>query len=74
MKIFITPRGFIGYEGKDTRGIEFTIQESSLASDTCIWLGTEPDRMELNKKMVKELLPLLEHFVKYGDLRIDEEK
>jgi hypothetical protein len=34
-----TNRGFSRYEFKDQYGVECSLQESSLATENCIWLG-----------------------------------
>lgn len=44
---------------------------SSLADDRCIWLGRIDNldgRMLLNIQQVRDLLPVLERFVKTGDI------
>lgn len=45
-----------------------TIQESSLATECCIWLGTDDERMHLTQEHVMDLLPALHHFVETGSL------
>lgn len=60
---------FIGF--KDCYGGVCSIQESSTANDNRrIWLGVddEPRRMLLNRNLVRQLLPLLQHFVETGYL------
>jgi len=64
----------------DQYGKACSIQDSSLATEACIWLGRneneEPHyygrprmpRMHLTQKQVAALLPLLEHFVQHGQL------
>ncbi len=74
-----TGRGFLKGNFKDRYGEDCSIQESSLASEDCIWLGcdllTEPStlkpvgaRMHLTRAMVEDLLPLLKHFAETGRL------
>ena len=72
-----TPRGFQRREWADLNGEACSIQESSLATECAIWLGcasgTHVDgaclaRMHLSRVMVKELLPLLQHFAETGRL------
>lgn len=73
MKLEITNRGFICYSGKDRYDAEYSLQESSIASEACIWLGSKPNRMHLTQSMVKEMIPLLQHFVEHGDLRLEKD-
>lgn len=91
MKLEATNRGFYHGEFIDRYGAKCSIQESSLATERCIWLGVNevipqvmgpvgwqpaplPEgamigaRMHLNQQMVKDLLPLLQHFAETGDL------
>jgi len=68
-----TERGFYIAEFKDRYDKDCSIQESSLATEGCIWLGQndvdgKPARMHLTVDMVKELLPLLQIFVETGCL------
>ena len=68
MKIDLTTRGFIIVEFKDFYNFDCSIQESSLATEDCIWLGVNEKRMHLNREMVQALLPLLFKFVETGGL------
>lgn len=77
IKMEKTPRGFRRAEFLDRYEKECSIQESSLATGTAIWLGcnegshhqnTCAARMHLTKEHVAALIPLLEHFVKKGYL------
>lgn len=81
MEIKKTLRGFDLIEFKDQYQKNCSLQMSSLATEDCIWLGSDEDqqthhvtgeklstRMHLTRKQVKELLPYLEHFVKTGDI------
>lgn len=93
IKLEATNRGFYHGEFIDRYGEKCSIQESSLATERCIWLGvnnvfpqvlgpvgtgwqpvplppgaTTSGRMHLNQQMVKDLLPLLQHFAETGDL------
>lgn len=59
----------------DLNGNLCSIQESSLATDTAIWLGMHTDylgertkRMLLNQEMAAKLIPLLRNFVLTGEL------
>lgn len=61
-----TDRGFTIYEGKDRYSKDFTIQDSSLAEEACIWLGGYEGRAHLTIEQVKEIIPILEKFVREG--------
>lgn len=74
-----TNRGFVLSEFKDRFKSECSIQESSLMCDDdeigAIWLGVMVDfnglgctRMHLTVPMVRDLLPLLQHFAETGRL------
>jgi hypothetical protein len=72
-----TNRGFLIGEFKDRYGAECSIQESSLATEACLWLGREKDqngesltfgRMHLTQDMARELIPVLRHFARTGAL------
>jgi len=75
IKLRKTDRGFIVGEFKDRYGFEASIQESSLATEACLWLGQSncpkceaPTRMHLTQEMAAALIPLLQHFVETGEL------
>lgn len=72
-------RGFFKGGFKDRYGADCSIQESSLATEACIWLGCDHEtvdaqgrpcgaRMHLTQAMARDLIPLLEHFVETGVL------
>lgn len=73
-------RGFMSGDFQDLNGILCSIQKSSLATDSAIWLGVHPTpsehekrgygptRMHLNRQHVAALLPLLQHFAETGEL------
>ena len=63
-----TQRGFALAEFKDRYDTKCSIQESSIATEYCLWLGVDDYRMHLTQDMVQKLLPLLDHFVKTGGL------
>ena len=65
-----TPRGFLRGEFTDRYSELCSIQESSLATEGCIWLGTSESRMHLTRELAADLIPLLERFVERGDLRV----
>lgn len=75
MKIKHTLRGFGRAEFLDRYGSRCSIQESSLATEPCIWLGVDIPfdastncRMHLNQSQVRDLMPMLETFVKTGNI------
>ena len=72
-----TDRGFLFGKFEDRYGQKCSIQESSLATESAIWLGVDVGldgkdvqygRMHLTREQVKDLLPLLKYFVKTGNL------
>jgi hypothetical protein len=71
-----TARGFALIKFADLYRQECSIQKSSLATEDCIWFGVDVDlegkttnhRMHLSQEDVKTLLPVLEKFVKTGEL------
>jgi hypothetical protein len=71
-----TPRGFLRGEFVDRYGQICSLQQSSLATEDCIWLGVDRDidgeavsaRMHLTQALVVALLPALEHFARTGEL------
>ena len=76
MKVEETERGFGVISFKDKYGSECSLQESSIATEACIWLGVDIDfrgnectRMHLTVEQVKELLPHLQKFVETEFLR-----
>lgn len=71
LKMKKTERGFALCEFVDRYGEACSIQKSSLATEDCIWLGTNSvgvSRMHLTRKQVEDLLPLLIRFVESGEL------
>ncbi|VVB50662.1 Uncharacterised protein [uncultured archaeon] len=76
MKLKPTQRGFQRSEFIDRYGQFCSLQESSLATEGCIWLGVDTNvegkeilgRMHLTQKMVKDLLPHLKKFARTGHL------
>ena len=64
-----TERGFTVYEFTDGNGVGCSLQKSSAGTQDMIWLGWTPgDRMHLNQKQVAELLPIMQKFVKTGEI------
>jgi len=83
IKLAPTQRGFLRGEFEDRYGQKCSIQESSLATDRCIWLGVDVDmngqevehgRMHLTQKQAHDLLHILRHFVREGALGFDDPK
>lgn len=83
MKAKKTDRGFTYYTFEDRYKQECSLQDSSLATEAAIWLGVEntgphiyskdvTSRMHLTTEQVKDLIPLLQHFVEKGFLPIDD--
>ncbi len=74
-----TDRGFTLGHFLDRYGYGCSIQESSLATENCLWLGAdeinsapgcEPNnrRIHLTREMAAELVPLLRYFIRTGEL------
>jgi hypothetical protein len=72
LKLWRTARGFARADFKDRYGAACSIQQSSLATEDCIWLGVDlPDgqgRMHLSQEMAADLIPLLERFIATGEI------
>ena len=68
MKQHTTERGSSILVFEDRDGVECSLQSSSIATEECIWLGVNENRMHLNQKQVKRLLPHLKNFVETGDI------
>jgi hypothetical protein len=77
IKIKNTERGFGVGTFEDRYGAPCSIQESSIATESCIWLGvddtnhgkfTDYGRMHLTQSDVAMMLPYLMHFVETGNL------
>lgn len=68
MHIKKTQRGFDLIEFVDHYGAACSLQKSSLATEDCIWLGTNTNRMHLTQEQVSQLLPHLQEFVENGEL------
>lgn len=69
IKIEETGRGFGQGYFVDRNGMACTIQESSIATEPCIWLGISPDQMQLTLENAADLIPLLQRFVETGYIR-----
>lgn len=71
----VTNHGFQVARFKDRYNQKCSLQESSLATEACIWLGVDMDlngkessRMHLTQDMVTELWPILKNFAETGFL------
>lgn len=83
MDFYATRRGFLRADFQDRYGQECSAQESSLAGESCIWLGVDVDRdgidvpngrMHLTQEMARKLIPVLRHFARTGRLGVDAPK
>lgn len=69
MRLRTTSRGFDVYEFLDRYDNECSLQKSSIATEDCIWLGTDKGgRMHLTPAQVKEIIPILQKFVETGEI------
>lgn len=64
-----TERGFDIHDFMDHYGEPCSLQKSSLATEDCIWFGTNKNRMHLTQEHVRALLPALQKFADTGELR-----
>ena len=68
-----TCRGFAVAKFRDRYNHQCSIQDSSAATEPCLWLGVDQDvipqtRMHLTQDQVRALLPLLTRFVETGSI------
>ena len=63
-----TERGFAILNFIDRYNRPCSLQKSSLATENCIWLGADDNRMHLTQELVKMLLPHLIRFTKTGEI------
>jgi len=68
MKRSITPRGFKLIEFTDLYGVECSLQESSLHTPMCVWLGPDNNRMHLDQATAQQIVDELTVFIKTGYL------
>jgi len=61
-------RGFLGAEFVDRYRKTVKLYESSLATESCIWIGMETDAMHLTQFMAADLIEPLKFFVRWGKL------
>ena len=76
MVIHKTTCGFQRLEFKDHNGEPCSLQQSSAVGgyknaidcpgSSYVWLGTEPNRMHLNREQVKDIMKLLTNWLKRG--------
>lgn len=78
MKDSKTARGFALVEFTDINGDSCSLQESSVATQNCIWLGCDHEtlhpvtqepcgaRMHLDRKLVKQLVTHLNRWLEKG--------
>ena len=79
MKVEKTERGFELIEFKDIYGSECSLQQSSIAlcekpGTGAIWFGVGDNRMHIDFKLLKELLPHLKRWEKYGSFQLRRKK
>ena len=83
IKLTSTKRGLLQGEFEDRNGRKCSIQESSLQTEQCLWLGVDVDengqpltnvRMHLTRKMAHDLFNFLRHFSRVGSLGYDDPK
>ncbi len=83
IKLSSTARGFFRGDFEDRYGQKCSIQESSIATENCIWLGVDVDmngedvehgRMHLTQSQAHDLIHILRHFVRVGTLGYDNPK
>jgi len=68
-----TDTGLLFGEFRDQHHKLCSIQESSLATEPCIWLGTDGNhRMHLTHQNVADLVPLLMAFLETGGINPSE--
>lgn len=63
-----TRRGFLLGEFRDHNGEPCSIQESSVATEPCLWLGSEAARMHLTRIQAVDLVRHLQRFIETGSL------
>ena len=60
-----TNRGFQYIEFEDRNMEKCSIQESSIATEPCLWLGVDDNRMHLNLDKAKFIIKSLKYFIKH---------
>lgn len=69
MKRSITDRNFARIDFEDVNKEPCSIQESSMANEGCfLWLGTNKNRMHLDKKTAKAIVTEIEYWLKNDQL------
>lgn len=68
-----TERGFWQHEMKDSDGQKFCVQDSSLATDNCVWIymidGRPQHMIHLNRARARRLIKYLNNFVETGSIK-----
>jgi hypothetical protein len=70
----ISPRGYRIVRWLDRYDNKCLLNESSLATEPCIWLGMAGGGMHLTQQMVADLLPYLQRFVDTGKLAAEQSR
>lgn len=68
MKKSKTEKGFAIIEFKDRYGKDCSIQKSSLATEDCIWMGRNEERMHIDPKLAKKIIKILERFIETSEI------
>ena len=74
-----TNRGFRFTEWEKKDGSKFVIQKSSLAFKDCVWFRIDLGHgatatIEMTQPEIQEMIPILQWFVKHGDVDIRNEE
>lgn len=72
-EVAVTPRGFSIISFMDRYDAPCSLQDSSLATEACIWLGVHKNRAHLTQGMARDLLPALIRFLETGSIAISQE-
>ena len=73
MKVHTTERGFDIATFTDTYGIECSLQVSSIATESWVWLGATGSRMHLNDQMVDQLIEQLVYWKRTRCLKFPDD-
>ncbi len=69
MHWWYTDRNFLRGDFDDRNDMPCSIQQSSLADEEALWLGSGQQRMHLTREMARKLGNLLINFANTGDMR-----
>lgn len=69
-----TGRGFAVVTFRDRLAQECTLQRSSIATERCIWLGVEPNRMHLTTRTVRSLVAHLQAWLDRDTFELEEKE